>query len=123
MNIKTILIVLGEPNSIFSEILFKYFSSKKFKENKKKIVIIGCKNLLSNQMKKLKYKLLLNEIRNIKSSKLKKINIIDINYNFKKTFNKITDKSNEYIENCFNLSFKILKENRSLGLINGPVSK
>ena len=110
MNIKTIIIVLGEPNSIFSEILFKYFSSKKFKENQKKIVLIGSKNLLLNQMKKLKYQLLLNEVKDIKSSKVKKINIIDINYKFKKTFNKITDKSNEYINNCFDTSFKILKK-------------
>ena len=123
MNIKTILIVLGEPNSIFSEILFKYFSSKKFKENKKKIVLVGSKSLLTNQMKKLKYKLLLNEIKNIKLSKINKINIIDINYNFKKAFNKITDKSNEYIKNCFDVSFKIIKKNNSIGFINGPVSK
>tara|TARA_Y100000816_G_C26049534_1_gene550176 strand:+ start:912 stop:1079 length:168 start_codon:yes stop_codon:yes gene_type:complete len=36
MKINNILIVLGEPQSIFSEILFKYFSSKKFLKNKKK---------------------------------------------------------------------------------------
>ena len=36
MNINTILIVLGEPNSTFSEILFKYFKSEKFKKFKKK---------------------------------------------------------------------------------------
>ena len=36
MNIKTILIILGEPNSTFSELLLKYFNSKIFKKNKKK---------------------------------------------------------------------------------------
>ena len=36
MNTKVILIVLGEPNSTFSEILFKYFTSKKFKIINKK---------------------------------------------------------------------------------------
>ena len=36
MSSKIILVVLGEPNSTFSEILFKYFKSKKFKKNKKK---------------------------------------------------------------------------------------
>ena len=30
MNIKTVLIVHGEPNSTFSEILFKYFKSTYF---------------------------------------------------------------------------------------------
>ena len=41
MNIKTILIVLGEPNSTFSEVLFKYFNSNRYKKNKKKIILIG----------------------------------------------------------------------------------
>ena len=33
----------------------------------------------------------------------KKINIINIDYKFKKNFNKISKNSNTYIENCFNL--------------------
>ena len=41
MNINHILIVMTEPKSIFLEILFKYFKSKNFKKNKKKISIIG----------------------------------------------------------------------------------
>ena len=36
MSINKILIILGEPQSTFSEILFKYFKSKEFKKNKKK---------------------------------------------------------------------------------------
>jgi len=123
MNIKIILIVLGEPNSTFSEILFRFFCSKKFKKTKKKIVLVGCKNLLLSQMKKLKYKLSFNEISDIKFSENKKINIINVDYKFKKTFNKITDKSNEYIKNCFDISFKIIEKNKSIGFINGPVSK
>ena len=47
-----ILIILGEPQSTFSEILFKYFSSKKFLRSKKKIILIGSFNLLKIQMKK-----------------------------------------------------------------------
>ena len=39
MNINHILIVMTEPKSVFLEILFKYFKSKKFKKNKKKISI------------------------------------------------------------------------------------
>ena len=123
MNIKIILIALGEPNSTFSEVLFKYFSSIKFKKTNKKIVLVGCKDLLQLQMKKLKYKLTLNEISNIKYSKNNEINIINVNYKFKKIFNKITGQSNEYIKNCFDLSFKIIKKNKSIGFINGPVSK
>ena len=123
MNIKIILITLGEPNSTFSEVLFKYFCSIKFKKTNKKIVLVGCKDLLQQQMKKLRYKLTLNEISNIKYSKSNEINIINVDYKFKKIFNKITSQSNEYIKNCFDLSFKIIKKNKSIGFINGPVSK
>ena len=123
MNIKIILIALGEPNSTFSEVLFKYFCSIKFKKTNKKIVLVGCKDLLQRQMKKLRYKLTLNEISNIKYSKSNEINIINVDYKFKKIFNKITSQSNEYIKNCFDLSFKIIKKNKSIGFINGPVSK
>ena len=55
MNTKIILVVLGEPNSVFSELLFKYFNSTKFKKNQNKIVLIGSKDLLLKQMKKLGY--------------------------------------------------------------------
>ena len=72
MSTKIILIVLGEPNSTFSEILFKYFISKKFKNNKKRIVVIGSYKLLSEQMKKLKYKIKLNQIYEINKSIKKK---------------------------------------------------
>ncbi len=123
MSIKIILISLGEPNSIFSELLFKYFSSNDFKKLKKKIILIGSKDLLQKQMKKLKYKLSLNEIREIKFSKKNKINIINVDYKFKKIFTKITNESNEYIKSCFDLSLKIIKNNNSIGFINGPVSK
>ena len=65
MNIKTILIVLGEPNSTFSEVLLKYFSSKFSKSNKSRIVLIGNKKLFYKQMRKLKYKFNIKEINTI----------------------------------------------------------
>ena len=123
MNTKIILIVLGEPNSTFSEILFKYFKSKKFKNNRKKVVLIGCYKLLSKQMRKLNYKIKLNQISKIDKSLKKKVNIINVNYKFKDTFSNISTNSNKYIENCFNLSLKLISENRNYVLINGPISK
>tara|TARA_Y100000816_G_C25995300_1_gene519941 strand:+ start:209 stop:985 length:777 start_codon:yes stop_codon:yes gene_type:complete len=123
MKSKIILVVLGEPNSTFSEVLFKYFNSTNFKKNKNKIILIGSKNLLIKQMKKLKYNFLLNEIKNINKAILKSINIIDVKYNFKKTFTKITGSSNKYIESCFDLAIEIIKLNKLSNLINGPVSK
>ena len=53
MNSKIILIVAGEPNSIFSEILFKTLN----KVNCKKPIVLICSNkLLKLQKKKLNFK-------------------------------------------------------------------
>ncbi len=123
MNIKCILIVLGEPNTTFSEVLFKYFNSNQFKNNRKKIILIGSRKLLEAQMRILKFKMKLNEIIDVKDSVYKKINIINVNYNFKKPFSKIRVNSNKYIQDCFEMSLKIIKKNKKYALINGPISK
>ena len=123
MNIKTILIVMGEPNSTFSELLLKYFNSKFFKKNRKKIILIGNKELFEKQSVILNYNIQLNEISKIDESISKVINIINVNYKFKKPFSKITKNSNKYIEECFKLSLKLLKNNSNLALMNGPISK
>jgi 4-hydroxythreonine-4-phosphate dehydrogenase len=51
------------------------------------------------------------------------INLIDINYQTKKAFEKISSKSNEYIESSFKIALKLIKNKISNKLINGPVSK
>ena len=123
MNIKKILIILGEPNSTFSEILFKYFTSNNFKNINSKIILIGSFDLLNEQIKFLKYKHRLNKILNVNQALRKKINIIDVKYKYINVFSNISDKSNKYIEDCFNLGLKIIKKNKSIALINGPISK
>ena len=125
MRINKILIVLGEPHSTFSEILFKYFISKKFIKNKKKIILVGSKNLLEKQMKNLKVNLKnnLKLVNNISEAKIKKINILNINYINKKNISKISSNSTKYISNCFSLAIDLLKKNKKTILINGPVSK
>ena len=123
MNTKPILIVAGEPNSIFLEIFFKTLKKKNFK---KPIIIIVSKKLLSRQMKKLKFNFKINniELDNLKNNlNNQSINLIDVNYNFIKTFDKISDKSNKYISECFKIALKLLKEKKVTGLINGPISK
>ena len=122
MNIKYILISLGEPYSDFSEIIGKYFSkNKKFK---KKIILIGNINLLRKQLKKLKYKFKINEINNFYEAKKDIVNIINIEFIFKKTFAKITNKSKQYIKQSFEQSLKIIKKNQNkVVFINGPISK
>tara|TARA_Y100000996_G_scaffold110615_1_gene81763 strand:- start:1694 stop:2665 length:972 start_codon:yes stop_codon:yes gene_type:complete len=125
MKVNKILIVLGEPHSTFSEILFKYFNSKEFIKNKKKIILIGSKSLLENQAKILKVNLKNNIklIDNINEAKVKNLNILNINYTNKKNISKISSNSIKYISNCFDLAFNLIKKNKKTVLINGPVSK
>ena len=121
MNIKYILIILGEPYSTFSEIIGKYFIKKKY--FKKKIILVGNKELLSKQLKKLNYSFYLNQITNIEESKKNMVNIIDVEFKYGKVFSTINTKSNSYIKNSFDISLNILKNNRECVLINGPISK
>ena len=125
---KPILISLGEPNSVFSEILFKSIKSKLIKQKlNRTIIIIGSKKLLESQAKKLGYfiNFILIDLKNINLNKLnkKKIYIIDIDFKFNKTFDIISSKSNSYINKCFNVAIELLKKNKAYALINGPISK
>ena len=124
MNKKPIIIVSGEPYSVFLEILFK--SIKKIKL-KKPIILIASKKLVVRQMLKLKFNLDINLIdtKKLDFSLLdkKKINIINVNFKFKKTFDRISTKSNPYINKSFEIALRILKEKKCAGLINGPIVK
>ena len=53
----------------------------------------------------------------------KSINLINIKYDQEKAFEKISKKSNDYIENCFNLALNLIKKGITNKLINGPISK
>ena len=76
-------------------------------------------------MKALKYFLNIKKIKFSNNSKLnnKNINIIDVKYNFKKAFDKISNKSEKYINDCFKVALELLKKKQAFGLINGPISK
>ena len=119
MNINHILIVMTEPKSIFLEILLKYFSSKNFKRNKKKITIIGNTSLLKKEITKNKYKIIPYEVLDITKSKKNYVNLIDVKINKKSRYIDIS----KYISNCFDKSLAILKKNQNVALLNGPVNK
>ena len=119
MNINHILIVMTEPKSIFLEILFKYFSSKNFKSNTKKISVVGNISLLKKEIKKKKFKIKLNEVLDIKKSKKNFINLIDIKISKKSKYINFS----KYISDCFDKSLSILKKNKNIALLNGPVNK
>ena len=126
MSLKPLIIVAGEPYSIFSEIFLKLYN-KKIKKLKTPIILIASKRLFKKQMLKLKYSFRLNSIisDDILKTKIDNnfINLIDVNFKFNKTFDKISYKSSNYIKKCFDIALNILKKNKAIGLINGPVSK
>ena len=121
---KPIIIVAGEPNSIFLEIFFKTLTYKKFKSP---IILIASLNLLKLQMKKLNIKKNIKLLNFIKLEKYKlnnkSINLININYNPQKPFENVSSKSNNYIEQSFELAIKILQKKITNKFINGPISK
>ena len=121
---KPILIVAGEPNSIFLEIFFKSIQSYHYKSP---LIIIASKKLLEQQMIKLGFLFKINIInKNFTKFNLlnnKKINLIDVEYKFDNCFDKISNKSNDYIKNSFEIALKIIEKNKLSKFINGPVSK
>ena len=124
MNYKPIIIVAGEPNSIFFEIFFKALKTEKFKSP---IILIASIDILKLQMKKLRFK---RKIKLLTLSELKKtklnnssINLISIKYIQNKPFKKLSSKSNTYINKSFDLALKIIKKKITNKFINGPISK
>jgi len=126
MNKKPLLIVAGEPYSIFSELFLKIYF-KKIKKFKIPIILIVSEKLFYRQMKKLNYSFKINniKIKDILKKKIdnKKINIIDIKFKFNKIFDKISNKSNLYIKNSFEVALNLLKNKKAIGMVNGPISK
>ena len=114
MNSKPILIVPGEKKSIFFEIFFKSFKSKKISTP---LVLICDEKILNAEIKRYNFK--------------KKIEIINYDKVFQKKFvnkkiyliNIRYKKSKNYVKTCFELAFKLIKKGLSNKLINGPINK
>ena len=68
MNYKPIILVAGEPNSIFFEILFKVYKKIKIKSP---LILIASQKLLYLQMKKLNFK---KKIKFFNKKKIKNFN-------------------------------------------------
>ena len=123
MKYKPILLISGDPKSIFFEIFFKALKLKLYKSP---LILICCKKILLEQMKKNKFKRKLNIL---KLDRIKKYNLNNHNLNLidieckknNKNFN--TKLTNQYLVNSFNLALKLLSDNFSYKLINGPINK
>tara|TARA_B100002019_G_C21229880_1_gene579501 strand:+ start:623 stop:1564 length:942 start_codon:yes stop_codon:yes gene_type:complete len=116
MKTKPIIIVTGEPKSVFFEIFFK---SQKLYKSKSPLVLISSKKILKSQMKKFKFKKRLNlvDYKDLEKFRLNNnvINLIDIDLDIKKT--------HIFINKCFDIAFKIINSNLTDKFINGPVNK
>ena len=105
MNYKPIIIVAGEPNSVFFEIFFKALKTEKFKSP---ILLIASIDILKLQMKKLRFKrkiklLTLSELTKVKLNN-KSINLISVKYTQNKPFERLSFKSNTYKKDSISIS-------------------
>ena len=123
MSFNPIIIVGGEPQSIFMEIFIKAIA--KLKKNKKPIILISSEAILKKNMRRFKKNLKLNNLKKDFSNIHKdKINLINVDYkNFSFSKKKITSESNMYLNNSFKEALKFMKKKKCSGLINGPISK
>ena len=124
MKIKPIIIVAGEPNSIFFEIFFKALKKNNYKSP---LILICCKKLILQQMKKFRFK---KKIKILKINELKDVYIDNksmnlINVKLQKSSNKkIQNKLNKtYIDDSFKIAFQLIKNKFTKKFINGPINK
>ena len=120
MNSSPIIIIGGEPQSIFIEILLKAF-----KKIRKPIILIYSKRILKKNINRFNYRIKFNELKkDLSNIKKRKINLIDIDYKkFSFSKKRITSESNEFLKVSFNKALKLRKKIKCAGLINGPISK
>ena len=124
MSYNRTIVIEGDPEGVFLELFFKTLKSKSFKNY---LILICSKNNLQKQMNRAKFKKKINLLDIKKTNEIllkkKEINLIDVK--LKKTKNKNLNNKNikDYIEKCFEISFKLIKEGFANKLINGPVDK
>ena len=116
MKNKFIIVVAGEPKSVFLEVFFKAI---KYKRYKSPIILICNKKILTEHMKKNNFKRKLNILKldELKKYKLNNICINLINVKFS------SGRINQYLNDSFRIAFKLIKDKLSIKLINGPINK
>jgi 4-hydroxythreonine-4-phosphate dehydrogenase len=119
---KKIIIILGEPNSISSEIFLK--SLNYIKETKLSFIIIGNYGLLKKQANYLNLKININlHLSDINNLNDKKFNFININYNQTKPFDLRPIRSDILIKKSFETALTLIKKKLATGIINLPINK
>ena len=124
MKNKPIIIINGEPNSVFLEIFIKSIKIIKYKSP---IILISSMKLLNFYKKKFNFKKKINLLNHKKISQIKLrkncINLIDLKVDLDGNLKTITKKSNNFIKNSFKIGFDMMKIFNSYKFINGPISK
>ena len=112
-------IVLGEPNSINSEILAK---SNAYKKN---VIVIGNYNLLKEQLKILKIKRKIKKINNLNNFQKHRgvLHVLDVPLIFKNAFSVNPNESSSYIKRCLNIAHNLCSQNKIKGMINCSINK
>lgn len=117
-----IIIILGEPNSISSEIFLK--SLNYIKETKLNFVIIGNYSLLKKQANYLNIKININfYLSDINKLNDKKFNFINIKHNQTKPFDLRPIRSDIFIKKSFETALTLIKKKLANGIINLPINK
>jgi 4-hydroxythreonine-4-phosphate dehydrogenase len=119
---RPIIIILGEPNSISSEIFLK--SLNYIKKAKINFIIIGNYSLLEKQANYLDFKINVKfKLSEINSLENVKFNFINVDYKQSKPFNLKTNNSDTFVKKCFEHAVILLKKKLAIGLINLPINK
>ena len=84
MKNKFVIIICGDPESTFNEILIKTLKNKILKKMNIPIILICSKKLFKNELKKLKTELNFQDFNNQNSSLKNRIYLIDVPLNYKK---------------------------------------
>jgi 4-hydroxy-L-threonine phosphate dehydrogenase PdxA len=113
------VIILGEPNSINSEILAKSIAFKN------KAIVVGNYNLLKSQLKILKINRKLKRVKNpekiVKFSKA--LHVLDIPLKFNNPFSVNYKESSVYVKKCLNMGHRLCLQKRFRGMINCAINK
>ena len=116
-------IIAGDPESINSEIIGKFWKKKSRFKNLN-IFIIGNFKLIEDQFKILKIKIKIKKINDIANHKFNsELLILDVPLNFKKPFQIPRINKRKYIISCLNLGIKLSLQKKIVGFINCPINK
>ncbi len=120
MKNKSIVIINGDPESTFNEILIKTLKNKVLRKIGFSIIMICSEKLFKDELKRLNTRIKFQKFESKDCLNKNNIYIIDVPLNYK---NLSPKNKNFYIKKTFDIGLNLLKEDSSLALINGPISK